>query len=249
MEPSAKKRKLEALDENDPKLQEFLDVMNPGQASKRPREQHNEKPTDPLPPPVEEGESDDEYQDIPSSRQQTQAVQIEGGRERIKAMPEPDPEPAEPIIVAREVAKVQASAPDDDWLRSRTSRLLDLVDPDDPSPPVPSSEPPKISKPRDESKRDHVPESEEHEAAPIEKQDPDSALDLIRKTSRVFVRNLSYGVTEEDLTAFLATYGAIEEVRCAEDLVSRNRTLRLVMMNPDRDILCLAYDENLGSVF
>ncbi len=52
---SQRKRKREDLDEADPKLQEFLEVMNPGQAPKRMREQQEDVTTEPLPPPEDEG--------------------------------------------------------------------------------------------------------------------------------------------------------------------------------------------------
>jgi hypothetical protein len=110
-------------------------------------------------------------------------------------------------------------ATDDDWLRSRTNRLLDLMDPDDIVPaqpgqiaaaPIeqdndrPSTAEPSHSKEADDTSRDNK-ESDE--------QQPDDKLDTIRRTSRLFVRNLPYSTKEEDIRECFERFGIIEEVR------------------------------------
>ncbi len=51
-----------------------------------------------------------------------------------------------------------------------------------------------------------------------EKRDPVSSLELIKRTSRIFVRNLSYSVTEDDLQQFFGSFGLVEEVSFSSPL-------------------------------
>ncbi|KAH8883887.1 hypothetical protein GQ53DRAFT_423245 [Thozetella sp. PMI_491] len=253
-EPNPKKRKIAALEEHDPKLQEFLEVMNSSQAHKRPREQDRTDPENHVPAPLEEGDSDDEYQAIPSNRPPAHIVQEERDREPIDPAPVPgqvQPEPPDREEPApREVTKVQVDATDDDWLRSRTSRVLDLLDPDDdpsPAPPI-SSEGLDQDQPREEDREQPALNVENHEASPGGKRGQDNPLDLIRKTRRIFVRNLSYDVTEDDLTTFLGVHGTIEEVHLPVDAKSRSKGFALVSFKDSSEAIA-AFQAADGSTF
>ena len=199
-----------------------------------------------------ENESDDEYEDVPSRRKK-EAQKKEANREshtfesappkdsRVRPSevqhPHPVPEPAEensqdvaeepPIPATTAATTTPAPTTDDDWLRSRTNRLLDLVDDDDDIPtPIPFH--PGPTEAQDfvggEDKEAEKPEKLDKEPSPepMDIEDPpetdvkepdDNIIESIRKTSRLFVRNLPYVATEEDLRKHFEQYGNLEEVR------------------------------------
>lgn len=230
-----KKRKREDLDESDPKLKEYLDVMRPGQTPSSKLEGIRGQPTEDkgldVPViPAEEGESDDEYEQIPTRQQKRQK---EDGQDAISAPPVPEAEVPivdAPPVVAEDAPKTlhipdgTADATDDDWLRSRTNRLLDLVDPDDPAAfasvtaPRPAQQPTAASKPPQPP-----PEDVDMEDAPLEAEAPnepavegtneDDPIQQIRRTSRLYVRNLPFKASEAELSAHFEKYGELAEVR------------------------------------
>lgn len=220
-----KKRKRDDIDEADPKLQEFLEVMDPKHAAKRQREDAGvQGDVNMAPAPVEDGESDGEYEEIPAKTSKSVVKEVlavvhddmvpppQAARETIA--PDPAPDSAEAV---KEVPEIGAT--DDDWLRSRTNRLLDLVDPDDPTfatrntAVVDASQPPRIpttGRPRhEEAQHDTTVDNKDE---PAEPEDGDTAETLIQKTARVFVRNLPYTATEDNLRTRFQSFGAIEEV-------------------------------------
>ncbi|KAK4039831.1 hypothetical protein C8A01DRAFT_46727 [Parachaetomium inaequale] len=255
-----KKRKREPLDEADPKLQEYLEVM--GHPTKKPRDQEalsgNLQPdlTSALPSALlEAGESDDEYEDIPA-RHPKGPAQVS-----------PAPVDATPAAVmdgeisalapadgpAREAPQVSAEATDDDWLRSRTSRLLDLVDPDDPGfaarappPSMPSAAP--ASEPQ-EPARDGPGAVVDGpgDGAPVQAENTKDAAKLVEKTSRLFLRNLSYNVTEDDVREHFAKFGSLEEVNVPLD--NRGQGKGFAMIRYEQPAAAVAAFQIDGSVF
>ena len=228
--PDASKRKLDVLDEADPKLQEYLDVMG-AHPSKKMRNAEglpttvDEVLAPAVPVGLEDGESDDEYEDIPA-RAQNQSNQI-ADQEMVDAplAPSLESSAAPAVVESSEPAPgVSLDATDDDWLRSRTNRLLDLVDPDDAAfalrPAASAAAPASASTPVPASSVENTASAKEHapegpkEIASTSPKDPESALSLIEKTSRLFLRNLSYTVTEDDVREHFAKFGALEEVSC-----------------------------------
>lgn len=222
-EPSPKKRKRDELDEADPKLQEFLEVM--GHPSKRAKDQglSNGLVSDTVPvvtPVIEAGESDDEYEDIPvrSSKPIPPAPPETSGLidPMIGIQSEPSALAPDNTEAKPEVA---GAATDDDWLRSRTNRLLDLVDPDDPgfsARPAASVSAAEVapSQTRQESQpTDDVPAAPETETVSRKGTKSSDPLELLEKTSRLFLRNLSYNITEDDIREHFSPYGALQEVR------------------------------------
>lgn len=216
--PDLKKRKRDDLDEADPKLQEFLEVMNPGHAPKRPREQDAvSAEVEMAPPPDDDGESDGEYEEIParsSSKNDPKTARVVATDDVSLSQPQmeaatPNPE------VARDAPLVGAT--DDEWLRSRTNRLLDLVDPDDQSfaaRTAPGTDAPSHI-PTSTGPKEEQPVSDAAVGQPDESAEPgdgDDAESLIHKTARLFVRNLPYAATEDNLRARFEKFGAIQEV-------------------------------------
>jgi multiple RNA-binding domain-containing protein 1 len=239
------KRKRRADDERpDPKLEEFLQVMGRGQESLMGAvtSTGEEAPdSEAHQVPVPEAESDDEYEAIPSRKgkevsraQPEKAVNppsrvqaVTAKNKEAESTHEPERSEPETMVVDDEATagpapKASAVANDDDWLRSRTNRLLDLMDPDDlpqeridtreASVPEPTPDDrPKQKETANETGEGVTTTDLEHTATETEAAVPDS-LDLIRRTSRLFVRNLPYGATEDDIRECFEKFGAIEEV-------------------------------------
>ena len=124
-----------------------------------------------------------------------------------------------------------APVSDADWLRSKTSRLLGLLDEeeqdefdqhkaeapadsDSPSSSAGDKSPPVGSESRIEAIENIVPNmtdvDSEPQGAPEAPEDPN--LDLIRNSARLFLRNLAYDTTEADLQPLFERFGKIEEV-------------------------------------
>lgn len=239
-----KKKKRGDDERPDPKLEEFLQVMGRGQESLMGAvtSTGEEVPdSEAHQVPVPEAESDDEYEAIPSRKgkevSRAQPEKAVNPPSRIQAVTaknkeaesthEPERSEPETMVVDDEATagpapKASAVANDDDWLRSRTNRLLDLMDPDDlpqeridareASVPEPTPDDrPKQKETANETGEGVTTTDLEHTATETEAAAPDS-LDLIRRTSRLFVRNLPYGATEDDIRECFEKFGAIEEV-------------------------------------
>ncbi|KAM3514011.1 hypothetical protein MY11210_002328 [Beauveria gryllotalpidicola] len=243
VEDGSKKRKREDLDQSDHKLQEYLRVMGTGRESLVANETAVEssgalaQPDSAL---VPDGESDDEYVKVPSRKEKVRKVDHATGETGVAqvipvrnstssretasipadgvagALPGSSAQGSEP---AYESADVAMDATDDDWLRSRTNRLLDLVDPDDISHVVPIEKAECDSLAAQEVGNDkETPHSEEdgthdgQEPLPQQGQDKDSAAEAISRTSRLFVRNLPYSATEDDLREEFEKFGGVDEI-------------------------------------
>lgn len=114
---------------------------------------------------------------------------------------------------------------DDDWLRSRTSRLLGMVEDDDedgqPAPaPTTSVQPPRQIEPDAEfegfedepvaqGQSVSIPVEDEHleDAPPV-----DEVEEKVRQSQRLYLRNLSYNITEDDLREAFDGFGNLDEV-------------------------------------
>lgn len=240
-EGGSKKRKREDLDESDPKLREFLRVMKTGKEGVIADETNPDADMTGLAtsgePLVVEGESDDEYEQIPKRKEKLRKTESsEATRDLVmnQKLPRETSDhgalPAAEEVVADDVKPQEAeklpqpeagAATDDDWLRSRTSRLLDLVDPDDlPQPTETAVEGETVV--QDSGDKDDTPPSPRDivdEDTPEEADDKgaegtgvDGAIATIMRTSRLFVRNLPYTTTEEDLHQEFGKFGTLQEV-------------------------------------
>ncbi|RYP38294.1 hypothetical protein DL768_010799 [Monosporascus sp. mg162] len=243
--PNIKKRKREELDESDPKLQEFLGVMLPGSSTNKAHRDAvgaaDEPPAKMAAVSFPENESDDEYEAIPSRRESesNQESKIprttsEGpgprnGEQQNSDFQYTHRQSRDAEVVDAELAEQPTPAPaptaatDDDWLRSRTNRLLDLVDDDDNLPTAAPSQPVQVAPPAPNHEENDMADGIEDEAAaePMEievlpeaesKDSKDETLDSVRKTSRLFIRNLPYSAEEEDVRKHFEQYGSLEEV-------------------------------------
>ncbi|KAF2006522.1 RNA-binding domain-containing protein [Amniculicola lignicola CBS 123094] len=224
---SLKRKRADEQAENDPKLKEFLEVMQPRSKAKIWQNEDAELASGAnLAEVVEkvdvpEGESDDEYQVI----EQKSKLSSRGIKSPI---PEPPPlvdaivEDTEDIPMTDETANDapqaaeadQGPVSDADWLRSKTKRLLDLEEegrsqPAVPRPVSPPALQPEVDAPSPMEVDDPEPEKAEEDHVELSELTEE---DKIAQTSRLFLRNLSYGVTEEDIRQHFAKLGPLVEV-------------------------------------
>lgn len=219
-----KKRKRSDLDESDPKLREYLEVMGKGQTSSSKLEGIMGQPVGgadvDIPMAAADEESDGEYEEIPSHKPKRQK---EDGPIAIPTEKAAEPSAIvtpQPVAVDTANTAQVADATDDDWLRTRTNRLLDLVDPDDPAltpvpaRPVQSAQPNRPSPPAEDVDMDRTSPSLETTGGPSAEQieEDNSTTGQIRRTSRLFIRNLPFKATEPELRHHFAKYGEVEEV-------------------------------------
>lgn len=250
-----KKRKRDVVDDADFKLQEFLEVM--GHPLKKSRDQQDpDGSVQPAPPPavpVAGEESDDEYEDIPS-RPSKRAHTEEASREEAVATPQASltlPAVQSSGVAMGEVPQVTGAATDDDWLRSRTNRVLDLLDPDDPAFPtrqaaavaaaVPASEPPVAG-----TSEEQTPDAEQEHTA-RGGGGSDQPVALIQDTARLFLRNLSYKVTEDDIREHFGAFGTLEEVNLPLD--SRGQSKGFAMVQFEQPESAMAAFQTDGATF
>lgn len=219
---AATKRKRSDVDEADPKLKEFLEVMQPASKPKKwdseaVDESEMEPPTKMQALELPEGESDDDYEVVPKKARKTSPPRVLAPAQSVPVLTAP-----EPIIVDEQMPDAGAPAvTDDDWLRSRTNRLLDLMDPED---IIASGTGATVSadanfvaetiaETREPEHDQTVDEDAVHEVPPQEDDKPDPVIEAIKSNGRLFVRNLPYTATEEELREHFQPYGALEEVR------------------------------------
>ncbi|RFU34326.1 hypothetical protein B7463_g2026, partial [Scytalidium lignicola] len=244
------KRKRDEVEDADFKLKEFLKVMQP--ASKQNNwtaadatDSIEEPPSKIQAMEMPEGLSDDEYEVVPK-------------KSRNKSPPRTtisEPVPV-PLAVSQaieetpgseaavpELPRVLVDASDDDWLRSRTNRLLDLVDPED-IPAANTATLPVNVVVEDTPKDDEPPAAQEdvkgsndegdRVSQPETKDDTDVIIEKIRGNGRLFVRNLPYSATEDDLREHFSPFGSLEEVHLPIDASGKSKGFLLVQYtDPD----------------
>ena len=261
-----KKRKLGS--QGDPKFEEFLDVMRPPTKAVKVTDTANpKKRTDShsdahnIEQAVEEGHSDGEYLTIPErdhGRKETishdAAADPQAGLALEAQTPLTDvhvPLQENPPLDMTEQAKPAAS--DQDWLRSRTSRTLDLAQENDdvgmeatavPAGPTAAgaSVPPsdhllaRTSNTGTQVDEIQPPLAEIGEFPPRQDQEK-------LQTGRLFIRNLSYKTSENEIRELFDSkqYGLIEEASLIS-LVSLFPMGDSRDEYPDRDNLCYAYE-------
>lgn len=116
-----------------------------------------------------------------------------------------DPDPEE------ETKSVPAAPSDSDWLRGRTTRTLDLVDPDD-----------SLIQPDEKAEDPIVDQLQQTENSHNEEQGTLTTHLVKVPNARLFLRNLAFSVTEADLQQRLLTFGKVLEVGRSNFLFSSN---------------------------
>ena len=224
----------------DPKLQEFLEVMQPPSKSKTWANEDTIKengggvsllPT--VIPSGAEGQSDHEYEPVPKKRKKSvESIQAEAAPAPIKPNVAARQEALEPSTAIEEQSlptqQAETAASDADWLRSRTSRLLGLVDDEDIGVLAPLSSEVNREKTmplqKEQSPTSDV--SVQTDEEPTKEAPATANVSTLERpednsiTGRLFVRNLPYSIAEDELRAHFASYGELEEVSV---LFSMNR--------------------------
>ncbi|KAL4869163.1 multiple RNA-binding domain-containing protein 1 [Aspergillus spectabilis] len=221
----------------DPKTQEYLSLL---QQPSKTRTWAND---DQIPTPVEaDSHAEEQPADVTADTQELTYAQRKkaklgtDAKEDSHASPNADHSPTadedNDQSVPRGSAEEQGEQQEDrtqepvsdrDWLRSKTSRLLGLLDEDEQA----AFEPPTLAPASDDTPvADSIvnapnagsPEKpiEKEEQAPVAPE-VDINIENIRLSSRLFIRNLSYDTRESDLEPVFSPFGRIEEIHVAFD--------------------------------
>ncbi|KAI5783518.1 hypothetical protein FPQ18DRAFT_356294 [Pyronema domesticum] len=223
------KRKADASEENaqeppNKKLQEFMEVMGASSKSNT-WSNADHAASHATVPVVEATEEDDEYVDLVPLKTAPPPVVAPTPLPITQTTTTPMDTQDTDMQESNEEAKAPVS--DADWLRSRTSRLLDLTD-DVPAiltSNVQSTPAPVVaSTPNVAVQPAPVPVQA---VQPITVDEPklsetEKAISTIEQSGRLFVRNLPYTATEDDIRLHFSTYGELQEVHLAVDSKSHN---------------------------
>ncbi|KAF2139999.1 uncharacterized protein K452DRAFT_327905 [Aplosporella prunicola CBS 121167] len=250
----------------DPKLKEFLEVMQPPSKQKAWANDDLQvdhtlaRPEDAKVDTVQapEGGSDDEYQTVQKKTRRAKSPPNPSVSE-LEPTPAQQPAEAEAIdgVDQEDEQPVDAQPMSDaDWLRSRTSRMLGLVDDDEdeavrPSKPA-SVEASNFSDADEEPQQgDDIDMKDASDVAePTEDHVPvDPTVDSIRSTGRLFLRNLPYSVSEEDIREHFKSMGALEEVHVPLDSKSgKGKGFAYVLFQDPEDAVS-AFEALDGRIF
>lgn len=222
--------------EEDPKFQEFLRLNESRSKSKtflNDDEEFVQQAAVEESRPVETVE-DDEYENIPAARATEHFEVIEHETSNEQDGPKPMVQPVRLATV------VPDDADDSEWLRNRTSRTLDLTDGiQDQMSPAYDANLEQHSTTTSDHGRPKVPEAHNSldgraQSVPVKAENlrpvtktaeeveadlrahkeaaRSAAIATIKETARLFLRNLAFGVSEEDLRSLFSNYGAVQEV-------------------------------------
>lgn len=227
-ESKNKKRKREDVDESNPKVREYLNIMQSGKETFH--GQDDAAQSGDIQVGAEAGqESDNEYETLPIQKPVVKSKPTAVVPEEIRAAERPS-EPVvptateSPAIAEQSEPKPQeqpaAEGTDDDWLRSRTNRLLDLVDPVDAPVQKASNQDAGVAAPAAEAEASTTHNTgmelddiqDDGGEMVSEEIGQDRGVDLLQETARLFVRNLAYTTKVKDLRKHFASYGELEEV-------------------------------------
>ncbi|TWU75322.1 Multiple RNA-binding domain-containing protein 1 [Metarhizium rileyi] len=258
---NSKKRKRESQENTDPKLREFLQVMRSGREGAVADQSNDTAGADDMLRHGEvaapEDESDDEYEQIPLKKEKSRRIDLHQGMSDQVTRPQPPRDEKNPRDNTLEEAgekRAEAAdsemidqvpsataATDDDWLRSRTSRLLDLVDPDDLDSGAVLS--PADGTTKQDTEGDNLSSHSSDEVTPDTTDGvathkdgaSEDAADAISRTSRLFVRNLPYSATEDDIQETFEKFGTLEEVHLPLTATGATKGFALVLFADSSD--------------
>jgi multiple RNA-binding domain-containing protein 1 len=172
-----------------------------------------------LVPVAEPEEGDDEYVDLPSLKKPSQSPQVEILPPVSTTADPMDVEDGQNVDTQTDEQPIGPIS-DADWLRSKTSRLLDLTDDvstrladttlstvtSSLTASMPSAQP-------DDAPGVNLTDDEPAGFVERKQQDHDQGIEIISNTGRLFVRNLPYSATEEDVRRHFAPFGELQQVR------------------------------------
>ncbi|KAK7962290.1 multiple RNA-binding domain protein [Apiospora aurea] len=274
-----KKRKRDVVDESNPKFQEYLNVMQHAKNSANLVHGMDvdgltiNTPTTADQPKVDGGESDDEYEVVPERPAKRVSRQTDQTAASMPSHPSTAKETPTDIVPApvtddgstqqmevdesNEPAATTVPATDDEWLRNRTNRLLDLVGDDDISPELLAPSQAGRQEPQKQQTEPAAPPAQasaEVDEGPEPIPEPQASgakdtLQTIRETRRLFLRNIAYTATEDDLKAYLEPFGGIEEVHIPADRSSANNKGLAFVSFAESDSAVAAFQAIDGATF
>jgi multiple RNA-binding domain-containing protein 1 len=171
--------------------------------------------------------SDDDYEEVPRKNKRTKVDTPSEEQAQVEATPAEVAESSTNQVDEDTQDNAAGNAPvsDADWARSRTSRLLGLLDDDEEeeeagrpkarAASVSSSDMQDAALSKIGPARTPIAATEPVTASPpVDPTQPDTEAEPtgVRASMRLFVRNLPYGVQEDDLQSEFAPYGNLEEV-------------------------------------
>lgn len=269
--PTTKQKLVDAsIDATNLKLQEFLTVMQPPSKSKVwanedtiASGEESAVNQENITANLEDYQSDDQYQPVPKKRKKSAKDAPDEDPERSNKAKQlttskvHEPVPAKVLAedtaeeeVPKQLVISESTASDVDWIRSRTSRLLGLVDDDEDGVKLVNDSPldaireieiggqPQLDTTQQTSDAgsqtdDEILDQNEATALPVEE---------TISTARLFVRNLSYNTSQADLRDYFGQHGAVSEVRELGYSVDAIPLWHFCDEQPDRDSLCFACD-------
>lgn len=207
---------------------------------------------------MDEGENDKDYEMVPKKPTKPSILEEVGGEQPLNSESTRTTDASTSMNSIGDEAlqlPVRPHPPlsDEDWLRLRTSRLLDLVKDDDAN-ELARDEEKKAERAviSESSMNKKVKDPSIHAGEVIKNGSSTSVTPLNPRTDasdasgRLFVRNLPYTATEEDLKRHFESNGPTSIIE-----VSLTEISSLVLSRdeyPDRDNLCTAYDVTRKSV-
>ena len=239
------------MSEKDPKLQEFLALMQPRHKKAvwanddDVQEQGvSVKNLDPGKNIMVDAvnESDDEYEEIAGGEddREEEGVQEDGERKVDEMV-------------------INASVSDMDYLKSRMKAEFSDDDEDEDEEDMEGEEPEESGEDDDEEEEEAEKSEgpsgtpgealEGHASIPPNEAENNDPLEIIRQTSRLFARNLPYSANEEDVQSFFEKYGDLENVHIVMDKATRKSKGYALIQFSDPNDAMKAFTELDGSIF
>ncbi|KAI5287632.1 Multiple RNA-binding domain-containing protein 1 [Ascosphaera aggregata] len=246
---SPKKRTREDGSENDPKLQEYLAAMQPAKSRKTWADDcwQSTTATNAAQQSVLSQGDGHAKEDALTYNQKKKLKRSDDDNVKVTASHETaeppqhshltEGEKLDERIVDKPLSAEEQPTDDMDWLRSRTSRLLGLMDEEEENEAIARVKPKVQTYDSDEENEPFegtkaqgnisdtaapsVSDGEEEKAKETEQGkievEHDANIDQIQRTGRLFVRNLSYKIKEEELHSLFSPFGKIDEIHIAFD--------------------------------
>ncbi|KAK7520509.1 hypothetical protein IWZ03DRAFT_139930 [Phyllosticta citriasiana] len=245
---------------SDPKLKEFMEVMKAPSKVKawanddvQVDQTVDDQDTNVKTVRVEEAESDDEYQTVQKKPKHVSPPPLAEPVPALQDTETNEPESSHPAHGNSEDVEAPAGPVSDvDWLRSRTSRLLGLVDDDEEEVtlrPKPAEVDESAGVSGDVDANGDVQDEEEQSPDSKSSEQVETEIDKIHRTGRLFLRNLPYDVSEDEIRKVFRAHGDIEEVHVPLDpKTNSGKGFAYVLFQEPEDAV-KAYEEMDGRIF
>ncbi len=208
------KRKRESRPEENPKLDEFLQVMQPRNVTRSwANEDRTEQAT--YPKQAKSISMENKAADSPAETEDEASRTVESSRKRV-SLDAPIRAPGKLPERNKQLAPVENGASDTLWLRSRTSRVLDLEEGGATGPIGQQATNDTHLSPEiqglDGQVGDAAHDTHNNDAPNDAPNDASDATEMILTTGRLFLRNLPFSCSNEDLGSLFSPYGSLAEV-------------------------------------